>query len=245
MQAVARNYLLMLKWNMLSSKPWLAMLFAVQLMMTVGFVIGVGYFFPQMDPNIARYLITGTPTLNLMMMGLVIVPQMIASSRLEGSYDFLLSFPVPRMVFLAADASLYLMMTLPGVILSLVIGSVYHDFTLQVSPLVIPAFLLISMTATFVGYAIALGVPRPQMAMVASQVIVFAIMFFSPVVYPVEQLPGWLKLIHQVLPVRYMADLSRGTLTDLDINLGLAFGITCAWCLVCFAFCYIVMKRRR
>jgi ABC-2 type transport system permease protein len=137
------------------------------------------------------------------------------------------------------------MMTLPGVILSLVIGSVYHDFTLQVSPLVIPAFLLISMTATFVGYAIALGVPRPQMAMVASQVIVFAIMFFSPVVYPVEQLPGWLKLIHQVLPVRYMADLSRGTLTDLDINLGLAFGITCAWCLVCFAFCYIVMKRRR
>ena len=98
MPAVLRNYLLMLKWNMLSSKPWLAMLFAVQLMMTVGFVIGVGFFFPQMDPNIARYLITGTPTLNLMM-------------------------------------------TLPGVILSLVIGSAYHDFTLQVSPLVIPAFL--------------------------------------------------------------------------------------------------------
>jgi hypothetical protein len=42
-----------------------------------------------------------------------------------------------------------------------------------------------------------------------------------------------------------MADLSRGTLTDLDVNLGLAFGITCAWCLVCFVFCYTVMKKRR
>ena len=245
MTRVLRNYLLMMKWNVLSSKPWLALLFAVQIMMTVGFVIGMSYFFPDLGPMIARYLITGTPTLILLMMGLVIVPQIIAGSRLEGSYDFLLSFPVPRMVFLAADASLYLLMTLPGIIIALWMGSVYHDFTLQVSPLVIPAFLLISITATFVGYAIALAVPRPQMAMVASQIIVFAIMFFSPVVYPNEQLPEWLQAVHKVMPVRYMADLSRGTLTDIDVNLGRAFGISSAWCLVCFIFCYLVMKKRR
>jgi ABC-2 type transport system permease protein len=245
MSGILRNYLLLMKWNILSSRPWLALLFAVQIMMTVGFVIGISYFFPDINPMIARYLITGTPTLILMMMGLVMVPQIIASARLEGSYDFLLSFPIPRMVMLASDASLYLLMALPGIIVALFIGSAYHDFALQISPLVIPAFLLISLTATFVGYAIALAVPRPQMAMVASQIIVFAIMFFSPVVYPAEQLPGWLETVHKVLPVQYMADLSRGTLADIPVNLGQAFGVSGAWCLVCFAFCYIVMKKRR
>jgi ABC-2 type transport system permease protein len=43
---------------------------------------------------------------------------------------------------------------------------------------------------------------------------VFIVMMFSPVMYPVEQLPGWLQAVHQVFPIRYMA-LTGGTLTDL------------------------------
>ena len=239
-----RSYLLMVKWGVLSSKPWLSLLGAVQIMMTVGFVIGIGFFFPQIDSNIARYLVTGTPTLILLMMGLVVVPQMVANGRLEGTFDYIWSLPVPRMIFLAADASIYIVLTLPGIILALVIGAVYHDFTLQVSPLIIPTFLLVSMTGTFVGYAIALGAPRPQMANVATQILVFVFMFFSPVVYPIEQLPGWLAAVHRVLPILYMADLTRGSLTDLDVNMGMAFAITGAWCFVTFVFSYIVIKRR-
>ena len=69
-------------------------------------------------------------------------------------------------------------------------------------------------------------------------------MLFSPVMYPVEQLPGWMAAIHKVLPVQYMADLSRGTLTDLNVNLGLAFAVTGAWCLVGFFVSYIMIRRR-
>jgi len=82
------------------------------------------------------------------------------------------------------------------------------------------------------------------MANVATQILIFVFMFFSPVVYPVEQLPDWLAAIHKVLPIKYMADLSRGTLTDFDVNLGLAFAITGAWCIASFVFSYVVIKRR-
>lgn len=232
-------------WSGLSSRPWLVLLGAVQLMTTAGFVIGISFFFPEMNPSIAQYLITGAPTLILLMMGLVIVPQIVAAGRLEGTYDFMLSLPVPRMVLLFSEATIYFLITLPGIIVALLVGSVYYDFTLQVSPLVIPAFILISLTGTFVGYALALGAPRPQMANVATQIIIFIIMFFSPVIYPAEQLPHWVAAIHKVLPVQYMADLSRGTLIDIDVNLGLSFVITGAWCLAGFIFCYVVMKKRR
>ncbi len=245
MPASLRKYLLLMEWSGLSSRPWLVLLGAVQFMTTAGFVIGISFFFPEMNPAIAKYLITGSPTLILMMMGLVVVPQMVAAGRLEGTYDFMLSLPVPRMALLFSDATIFFFITLPGIIVALLVGSVYYDFTLQVSPLVIPAFILISLTGTFVGYAIALGAPRPQMANVATQIIIFIIMFFSPVIYPVEQMPDWMAVIHRVLPIQYMADLSRGTLLDINVNLGLAFAVTGAYCIVGFIFCYIVMKKRR
>jgi len=234
----------MMTWSWTSSRPWLALLGAVQIMMPVGIVIGLSFLFPDITPPIARHLITGTPTIILLTMGMDVVPQMVAQGRLQGTHDFMLSLPVPRMVLLASDATIFFLLTIPGIIIALILGSVYHDFPLQVSPLVIPVFILISMTGTFIGYAIALGVPRPQMANIASQILLYFIVFFSPIIYPAEQLPTWLAAIHKVLPIQYMADLSRGTLSDVDVNMGLAFAVTGAWCVASFLFCYIVMKRR-
>ncbi len=108
-----------------------------------------------------------------------------------------------------------------------------------------PALLLIALTGVFVGYAIAFGAPKPQLAHLATQIIVFLIMLFSPVIYPIEQLPDWLATLHRGLPIKYMADLSRGTLTDLDVNLGLAFGVVGAWCVAAFIVTYIIVHRRR
>ena len=104
---------------------------------------------------------------------------------------------------------------------------------------------VIAMTGIFVGYSIAHGAPKPQMAQLATQVIVFALMIFSPILYPMEQLPGWLAAVHRVLPVKYMAELSRGTLTDLNVNLGLAFAVVGGWCLLGFVSTSILVTRRR
>jgi len=239
-----RSYALMLKWQALSNKPMIPLYVAVEIMIAVGFVIGIGFFYPQINPTIAKFLTTGAPTLILLMVGLVIAPQMVVMARVEGTFDYIWSLPIPRMVYLAADATIWLLITLPGVLLALIIGALYHNFTLEVSPLVVPALLLIAMTGIFVGYAFAHGAPKPQMAHVATQIIVFAIMIFSPVMYPVEQLPNWLVALHKVLPIQYMAELSRGTLTDLDVNLGLAFSITSAWCIAGLVVSYFVIRRR-
>ena len=83
------------------------------------------------------------------------------------------------------------------------------------------------------------------MAQLATQIIVFAIMIFSPIMYPSDQLPHWLAEVHRFLPVKYMADLSRGTLTDLSVNLGLAFAVVGAWCLFGLVVTSLLIRRRR
>jgi uncharacterized protein (TIGR03382 family) len=42
-----------------------------------------------------------------------------------------------------------------------------------------------------------------------------------------------------------MADLSRGTLTDLKVNLGQAFAVVGGWCLLGLVVTYILVRRRR
>jgi ABC-2 type transport system permease protein len=173
-----------------------------------------------------------------------LVPQVVSQGRMLGTFDYIWSLPVPRLVFVAADATVWILVSLPGVIVSVILGSIYFHFGLQVNLLVIPAIAVIAMTGTFIGYSIAHAAPKPQMAMIATQVIVFAIMLFSPIMYPISQLPDWMAAIHRVLPVKYMADLSRGTLTDLNVNLGLAFTVVGAWCLFGLVVTSLLVRRR-
>ena len=244
MRRIIRQYGLMLKWQALSQKPLLPLNMAVQIMIAIGFVIGLSFFYPQIDPNTAKYLTTGAPTIILLMIGLVLLPQIVGMARTEGTFDYIWSLPVPRMVYVAADATIWVVVALPGVIVALAMGAVYFDFSLSVSPLVVPALLLISISGVSLGYTLAHGAPRPEMAHVATQILVFAIMIFSPVLYPVEQLPDWLAKVHSVLPIQYMANLSRGTLTDLEVDLGLAFIVVGAWCAVGLVATNYFIRRR-
>jgi ABC-2 type transport system permease protein len=239
-----RGYFLMVKWTFLSYRPWLSLNFAVQIGIAIGFIYGISFFYPAITPEIAKYLTTGAPTLILLVAGFVIGPQIIASARLEGTFDYIWSLPVGRMSHLAADATTMFGSSLPGIVLPVILGAIHFDFSLDISLLVIPAVVLIAMSGSFLGYSIAFLVPKPMMVMVITQIFSFAVMLFSPVMFPAERLPDWLQAIHKVLPIQYMADLSRGTLTDLDINLGLAFLVVGAWCIVGFIITLLVINRR-
>jgi ABC-2 type transport system permease protein len=242
---VFRQYGLLLKWQALSQKPILALNMAVQIMIAVGFVIGLSFFYPDIAPTTAKFLTTGAPTIILLMIGLVLVPQIVGMARKEGTFDYLWSLPIPRMVYIAADATIWVVVALPGVIIALSMGAAYFDFRLSISPLVIPALLLVAISGVLLGYTLAHGAPKPEIAHVITQILVFVIMIFSPVLYPIEQLPGWLAKVHRVLPIQYMADLSRGTLTDLDVDLVRAFIVVGAWCAVGLVATNFIIRRRQ
>jgi ABC-2 type transport system permease protein len=179
------------------------------------------------------------------MVGLVLVPQIVATSKTEGTFDYIWSLPVPRMVYIAADATVWILLSIPGVILSLILGAAYYHFGLHISLMFIPAMILIAMAGILLGYSIAHSISKPQITQLITQVLVFFIMIFSPIMFPTEQLPHWLATVHRFLPIKYMADLSRGTLTDLHVNLGLAFAVVGGWCLLGLVVTSLLVRRRR
>jgi ABC-2 type transport system permease protein len=240
-----RSYLLLLQWDFLRRRSVLPMIVVIQVALSVGVVYGLAYLIPDVDAKSALYLSTGAPTLSMLILGLTVVPQEVAQAKLTGRLDWFSTLPVPRLAPLASEITYWLVASLPGTVLALVVASYRFDFGLQVSPLVVPALVLVAATASAVGYAIATA-SKPQLTQQVSSFVSIGILLFSPVNFPADQLPGALQAVHRVLPVEAMADVVRWGLTGRYVaHPGAAFAIVTAWCVAALAVSARIATQRR
>jgi len=239
-----RSYRLLVTWQARRMRMFLPLGIVVQALFAFGIVAGYPLLFPSIDRLTVLYLATGGPAVSLITMGLVAVPQLVTQARTEGTLDYMRTLPVPRIVYLLADMTVWLAVVLPGVAFAVVVASIRFGLDLQVSPLVVPATILVVLTATSIGYAMASLLP-PMVAQMASQVLVVFILMFSPLNFPADRLPGWLAAIHGVLPIQAMGEVMRGTLASNTFPLTAgAFALLGVWCAGTFAATGIVMTRR-
>lgn len=239
-----RDYSLLVQWQARRMSWLLPLIVCVQIVLAVGIIVGFGFLLPEVDPETALFLTTGAPTLLLLVVGLVLVPQMVSEAKTEGTYGWMRSLPVPRMAFLAADATVWFAAMLPGLLIALLVARWHYDLDLSVSPLLALAIPLIGLTATGIGYALASFLP-PMITLLISNLLLFGALMFSPVNFPADRLPGWLQAVHDVLPVTSMADVMRGTLARDAFSLGAGpFLVLAAWALVGFGISYYALNRR-
>ncbi len=239
-----RSYGLLVRWQALRLKGFLPLAIVVQAIFAFGIVVGYPLLFPEMDPMTTLFLATGAPAITLITMGLVALPQVVSRAKLEGSLEYMRSLPVPRMAYLAADLTVWLAIVLPGVVFSVLVGVWAFGLDLDVSPAIVPAVLLVALTAAAVGYAMASLLP-PLIAMLLTQVLVIGVLVFSPINFPASRLPDWLASVHAVLPVGAMGEVIRGSLASATFPLTAApFLLLGAWCLLALALSYVTLQRR-
>lgn len=227
-----RLFGLLVRWQSGRLRALLPLLLIVQTLLASGLVIGLGFLVPETSTTAVLYLATGAPTVVLISVGFVIVPLQVSQAKVEGSYDFLRSLPVPRLAYLIADLALWLAVSLPGMALSLGLAALRYHVPLSLTPACVPVVLLVALTATSVGYGIAVLL-RPVAAQLVSQALVFGILMFSPINFPVDRLPSWVARIHDVLPFRAMGDVIRQALAPSRFTAQpWEYGLLAAWCLV-------------
>ena len=239
-----RSYRLLVRWQALRLKGFIPLAIVVQTLFALGIVVGYPLLFPQLDRTTILYLATGAPAITLITMGLVAVPQVVAQAKTAGTLEYMRSLPVARLVYLFADLTVWMVVVLPGVVFALGIGVVRFGLDLEVSPLVVPAFVLVALTAATVGYAMASVLP-PAIAMLLTQVLVVFVLMFSPLSFPPERLPDWLQVIHSVLPVRAMGEIIRGTVASSSFPMTIgAWALLVAWCVGGLGLAQLTLTRR-
>src|SRR5690606_7654107 len=98
---------------------------------------------------------------------------------------------------------------------------------------VVPYALLASLMATSVGYGMAMAIPEPRMTNLITNVVIFVVLLFSPIVIPIDHFPAWAAAVHEALPFYHMANLIRSALTDgLATDVGASLAILLAWTVV-------------
>jgi ABC-2 type transport system permease protein len=239
------SYRLLLLWQVRRYRHIVAMIVIIQVVLGLGIVYGLAFLIPHIDPRTALFLSTGAPTLALLIMGLNVVPQEVAQDRLTGAYDYMAALPVPRLAALGSYLTYWFAVQLPGTVLALAVGSLRFHFHLSINPLVVPAFVLVALSGAVVGYAMA-SVLRPEVTSNVTAFVTMGILLFSPLDFPITRLPGWLQVVHRGLPIKYMADLIRWSVTGRFVSdVGLAFAVVGAWCVAGLAITYRVATRRR
>jgi ABC-2 type transport system permease protein len=191
-----RSYQTLIRWHLAGLRMWLALLATIQVLAGAGFIFGIALFFRHIPATAALFVCTGVPVINLVMVGLILGPQLVAEQKLKGSYDFIRSLPVPRT---AAAGAWY-------------------------------AVALTAFTGTMLGYGLGHAIPNPMTTRLITQLLIFAIFGYVPILYPAAQLPGWLVEVNGWLPFGHMAVIVRaGLTTGLVTGVAASYAIVAAW----------------
>ncbi|TDE99042.1 ABC transporter permease [Occultella glacieicola] len=242
---LSTTYVTLLRWTFAGIGAMLPLIVVVQAMLAAGIIIGFGFIIPNIDAATALYLSTGTPTVLLLTIGFVMVPQGVSRSRTDGTFSYMRGLPIARPLLLAADLTVWLIIGLPSVAVGVMVAQLRYGIALSVDwPILVVATLLATLMATAVGYAIAVSLP-PLLAQLSTQVLVFFVLLFSPITFRVEQLPDWFQTVHDVLPVRAAADLIRAGLASDVFEASLRdLAVLTVWCAAGVAVSVRALVRR-
>lgn len=216
----------------------------LQILISIGIVIGFSYLIPNPDKESILFLATGAPTIILIIAGMVILPQQIGTSKTDGYMEYMRTWPVSRSVILGADTTIWLLITLPGIIVSTIVAHLMFTPGYDISWTVVPVLLMIALTSIGVGYGFSYLL-SPTASMGISQVVVFGALMFSPVNFPMDRLPEWLQSLHEVLPIYSMAEVMRASLAASTFNATMGNYINLmVWCILGFGGAIFILNRK-
>jgi len=239
------SYLTMMRFEVLSLRTFLVSALVIQTLMGAGMGVMYGFFLGDIPGTARTFLVSGIPALALFPLGFVLVPNIIANQRFEETYDYIWSLPAPRMASALGSFTVFAVLGLPGTAAALVVSVLVFGVTLSPTVAIIPAILISTSIATSVGYAIGHGVKNPRLVNIFTNLLVFLVLMFSPIVVPIEQFPSWFASLHRVLPFWHMANVLRASLTDgLVANVTASYLVLLAWTVVAWGVTIRVIKRR-
>jgi ABC-2 type transport system permease protein len=240
------SYRAMLRFEVINLRVYLAIALLVQILMGAGMAIMYGFYLGDLSPRGQLWIVTGIPALAIFPIGFVVVPNVIIQHKLQDTYDFVWSLPVPRMASAAATFTIFTLLSIPGALVALGVAWWRYDVDLTFSWAVIPALLAVSLMATSVGFGVGNAIPDPRVTNLLLNVLVFSVLLFTPIVVPIDLFPGWLAGFHRVLPFWHMANVLRDSIsTGLVDGVATSYGVVALWTVVSWAVASWVVGRRK
>ncbi len=243
--STVRQYWLLANVQVRSMRTEFWFIMVIQISFAVGLVLGLGYLIPNISKQTATYLTIGAATQQFVTIGLVMLPQFLTESKTVGRLEYFLTMPISREAYLLAQLSVVATLALPGVVLTLVLGCLRYGIGLSPDPVVIVVAILSMLSLAGVGVALGILCPHPEVTNSITNLMIFYVLFFAPVLVPSSQLPWVLQKTALVMPPTYAADAMRATLTNLpDTHLGTSLLVMAGFAVASTALSAVMIRRQ-
>ncbi len=240
-----RQFADLVRLNVLMGRDEIWYVGVIQVVYTVSFVLGFGYFMRPISELQALYVTTGIATNMVVVVAVMDLSNSLSQSKADGRLDYLLTLPVGRENYLAAQVVYVALRALPGVAFAVWFGAWHYDLSLSYDPIVILVAALGVLSLAGVGIAIGTISPQPQITNALTNLTMFYVLLFGPVLLPKEQLPALLRHLSVAMPPTYTADAMRGALTALPgTHLARSLWVMCGFTLGSLALSAALIRRR-
>jgi ABC-2 type transport system permease protein len=195
-------------------------------------IIALGLFARGSDPVTLGYILTGGMVLNLLFENQDKVCSNFAFMRAVGMLNYFAALPVQRYSLVLATVLAFLLLSLPSLAITTLVGILFLHVQLAPSPLILLVIPLAAVPLAGIGALIGKTTRTPEEAGSISMILTFIMTGLGPVVFPPDRLPEILLKLGWLSPATYAASALRQSLLgpitprfalDLIVLLGLAF----------------------
>lgn len=160
------------------------------------------------------FVVPGLITMSLLQMTIFSIAFVVAQQREKGVLKRLLATPMRPVDFMAAQVFTRLIIGLVQVLLLVSVAILALNYRMNGSFL---AVILVAALGVLVflslGFIISGIAKTVETVPAIANMILFPMIFFGNIFFPLDNLPKWLKPVAQVLPIKYLADALRNIMT--------------------------------
>ena len=181
------------------------------------------------DEKTASAIVAGATVLVVAFVALNLLAQRFGALKASAALDYYAALPVPPGAVVLGTAASYATFTVPGAVLTAVVGAAVYDLPGTQLWVAVPAVLAAGIALSGVGAAVGLAFGRPELATVAGQLAMTAVLFLG--VIPPDHLPELLRWLRQAVPSTYAVDaLAQALRGDATVwALAWRFAASAAW----------------
>jgi ABC-2 type transport system permease protein len=155
-------------------------------------------------PATSAAIVAGSTVLVAAFVGLNLLAQRFGALRARGALDYYAALPISGGSVVLGTTASYATFAIPGALLTAVIGTAIYGLSFTGLWLAVPTVVVAGIALSAVGAALGLLLPRPELATVAGQLAMTAVLFLG--VIPASHMPIGIRGLRDALPSTYAVD---------------------------------------
>ncbi len=199
-------------------------------------IMGLGIFARDSGADALAYVLTGNVVLSLLFENQDKVAGHFAYMRLNGILNYFSTLPVRKHALILAVVLSFLLMSLPSLVVTVLLGSALLGVPVQLNPAILLVVPVCAISIAGLGPLIGVSVRMPQDVGSASLLLTFLMLGLGPVMIPPDRLPGIVLFLGRFSPATYAASAIRQALLGpvtgqiaLDLATLIGFTLVSLW----------------